>query len=207
MSTAAPLPAAAAAAARHVIEWQRDGVRLRAEEPHEAEIAESAPALAAFYNDPYNRAMMANTTDLSATDVVEVWAEMRAAGGRPFLLFVDGALAGDADLRGVEADRAEFAFMVGPRASQGRGLGTAFGVMVAAFAFRALGVARLYASILPHNGASLRAFEKMGYDVDESDDARACADEDDDVTVSIGRDAFEARHAEALRIIRIEERP
>lgn len=201
MST--PLPAAP----RHAIDWSQGGVRLRAVEPHDDELAGCAPALAAFYNDDHNRAMMANTTLVTPAEVIDIWADMRAGGGRPFLLFTDGALAGDADLRRLEADRAEFAFLVGARAAQGRGLGTAFGLMIGAFAFRALGLARVYAAILPHNRASLRAFEKMGYDVDGSPDARVYADEDDEVTVSIARAAFEARHAEALRAIRIEERP
>jgi len=43
----------------------------------------AAPLLAAFYNDRHNAAMMTNTDEASAADVLERFHEMRAAGEPP----------------------------------------------------------------------------------------------------------------------------
>jgi RimJ/RimL family protein N-acetyltransferase len=191
---------------RYQIEWKSDRGLLRAIEPDLDEVREAAPALAEAYNDPHNAAMMTNTVALSAAGVVELFREMRGEGGRPFLLFHDGALAGDADLRHVEEGGAEFAFMIGARSAQGRGLGTRFGLMMMGFAFAVLGIERMYAVIIPKNAASLRAFEKMGFVPDATPAARRYAEAEDDVTVSIARAAFEAHHAEVLRELRWTKR-
>ena len=183
---------------RFTVELTHPDGTLRAIEPDEIALRDAAPLLAGFYNDSHNAAMMAHTAALSPEDAIEHFQTLRRAGDRPFLLFLDDTLMGDADLRHVEADRAEFAFMIGARAAQGRGLGTRFALMIGALAFRGLGLERIYASIIPANKASLRSFEKMGFRVDDSPEARRYADEEDDVTVSIERDAWELRHAEAL---------
>jgi RimJ/RimL family protein N-acetyltransferase len=123
------------------------------------------------------------------------------------MLFRDGTLAGDADLRGVAtgAGAAEFAFMIAAPSEQGRGLGTKFAVMVHAFAFARLGVHRMYVSIIPDNVASRRVFEKMGYAIDDDAAARAFAEQPDDIVMSIAKDAFERAHEAALAKIRITE--
>src|SRR5262249_11050687 len=134
------IPPPATTTERRAIEWPAPGAGpggpLRAVEPDEDEVAGAAPALAGFYNDPPNRRMMGNTVEMTAGDVIEHWADARARGDRAFLLYAGDVLVGDADLRRIGGGRAEFAFLVavGP----GRGLGTRFGVMLAAFAFRVL---------------------------------------------------------------------
>ena len=57
--------------------------------------------------------------------------------------------------------------------------------------FAQLGLARVYASIVPHNAASRRVFEKLGYTVDASPAARGYADDPGDVTMVIDRATFE----------------
>jgi hypothetical protein len=49
-------------------------------------------------------------------------------------------------------------------------------------------------------------FEKLGYIVDDSAEARAFADEPGDIVLAIDRAAFEARNADALAQIRIASR-
>jgi RimJ/RimL family protein N-acetyltransferase len=110
---------------------------------------------------------------------------------------------GDADLRGIGGGHAELAIMIGDRALQGRGLGTAFGVMAHALAFRTLGLTRTYVSILPENAASRRLFERLGYVLDDTPAARAIADEPTDVTMSLERARFESAHATQLTELRL----
>jgi RimJ/RimL family protein N-acetyltransferase len=97
--------------------------------------------------------------------------------------------------------------MIASRAAQGKGLGTRFALLVHAFAFRTLGLERLYVSILPHNAASRRLFEKLGYRADTSAQARTYADEADDVTMSVRRADFERTHDASLVAVRIAPRP
>jgi RimJ/RimL family protein N-acetyltransferase len=174
-------------------EWSVEGEVLAAVEPTPTEVAAAAETLAAGYNDPHNRVMMANTTEMSAADVNAYYASMREAGARTFLLLRDGALAGDADLRHVEGRHGELAILVAARAAQGRGLGTRFALMLHAVAFRALDLERVYVTIVPGNVASRRLFEKLGYGIDDSPEARAYAD-DTDVSLSIARSDFERAH-------------
>lgn len=176
------------------VEWSVGGAVLAAVEPTPAEVAAAAETLSDAYNDPHNRVMMANTTEMSAADVAAHYAAMREAGARPFLLFRDGALAGDADLRHIGGGRAELAILVAARAAQGRGLGTRFALMLHAVAFRALDLQRVYVSIVPGNVASRRLFEKLGYHQDDSPEARAYADDATDVSLSIARSDFERAH-------------
>jgi RimJ/RimL family protein N-acetyltransferase len=65
----------------------------------------------------------------------------------------------------------------------------------------------VYASIVPHNTASRRVFEKLGYAVDHSARARDFADEPGDVVMAIDRTTFEHAHAAVLPLIQIEEGP
>jgi RimJ/RimL family protein N-acetyltransferase len=170
-------------------------------------VAVAAPRLAAFYNEPHNRAMLGHEADLSAADVVAHYRRLAGDGARAFLLELDGQLVGDADLRHIDRGRGEIAILVGDRTAQGRGLGTRFGVMVHAFAFRALGLGRVYASIIPANAASLRLFEKLGYERDDSPAARRTIDAPDDVTLSLARERFEQLHGALAAEAKIAPRP
>jgi RimJ/RimL family protein N-acetyltransferase len=180
--------------ARYAVEW--GGLKLF--EPTMDQVRAVAAELAGHYNEPVNRAFLTNETDFSAEDVVQLYGEMRASEGRPFLLATEGAVVGDADLRHVEQRRAEYAILVGPRARQGRGLGTRFSSMALVLAFGPLGLRRVYASVRPENTGSLRMFDKVGYVVDTSSDARRYAELPDDVCVSIGLEEFRRAQPEAL---------
>src|SRR5262245_43809142 len=189
----------------YAVEWRTGDERLLAIEPTSREIAAAAAQLAAYYNDPHNRQMMAHEAELSADEVAAYYQELRDEGGRPFLLWRDGALMGDADVRNIEGDSGEVAIMIGARDVQGRGLGTRFAVMVHAFAFDTLDLARTYVSIIPANAASRRLFEKLGYLPDDTPAAREIADDDSDVTMSLERVRFRAARAGELDEIRIDQ--
>lgn len=175
------------------------------------EVAQHADALAAAYNDPANAALLGHTALLTPEDVVEHYATLARERAFGYLLFRDGVLAGDGDVRGITTTPrrhggggeavGEFAFLIASPAAQGRGLGTAFATMIHVDAFRYADLDRLYASIVPANTASRRVFEKLGYAIDTSELAQAFAD-DGDVVMSIGRDAFLRRHAPAVEQIR-----
>jgi RimJ/RimL family protein N-acetyltransferase len=112
----------------------------------------------------------------------------------------------DADLRNLSGGAAEFAFLVAAPAAQGKGLGTQVATLIHAFGFVRLGLERIYASIIPGNTASRRVFEKLGHRIDDSPEARAYADEPDDITMGIERAPFERMHARVLAEIRIAPR-
>ena len=191
------------------IDWQRgDDQRLRITEPTDAEVADAAPRLASFYNDPHNRRLLANTITLSEADVLDVYRDCRAAGGHPLLLWRNGVLVGDADLRRVDvaARTAEFAILIGDGAQQGQGLGTRFAVMAHAFAFATLGFGRLYIAIVANNAGSRRLFGKLGYEPDDSAAARAGADVPEDVTLSCSRERFESLWGTATVDVRVARR-
>lgn len=190
------------------VEWKQGGELLEAIEPTAEELLRAAPALAAFYNDDHNRRMMAHDDEPHAPeDVIAYYEVLRAEGGRPFLLYLDGLLMGDADFRNVREGSGEFAIMIGARAAQGRGLGTRFGRMLHAFGFQILRLARIYISVIPANTASRRLFEKLGYQIDESPAARAFIDEESDLTMSLARATFDRARTDDLTAIRMFERP
>jgi RimJ/RimL family protein N-acetyltransferase len=70
--------------------------------------------------------------------------------------------------------------------------------MALVLAFGPLALRRVYASVRPENAGSLRMFEKVGYVVDTSVDARRYAEEPDDVCVSIGLEELRRAQPEAL---------
>lgn len=182
------------------IDWQAEG--LSAIEPTSDEVRAHAGELVAGYNEPRNASMMGHTAALEVEDVIEHYADMADDGARQFLLFAQDKLAGDADLRGIADGAAEFAFMIGAPAAQGRGLGTRFATMIYAFAFGELQLRAVYASVAPANVASRRVFEKLGCAVDDSPAARAYADEPGDLVLSIDRATFQRVNAAALAHIR-----
>jgi RimJ/RimL family protein N-acetyltransferase len=179
---------------------------LQVIEPRAVEVAAHAAALAAAYNDPHTAALLGHTSALTVDDVREHYANLAARGGRGFLLFADDELAGDADRRGVADGAGEFAFLIAAPARQGAGLGTRFATMIHAAAFARMGLERIYAAVIPHNAASRRVFEKLGYDVDASAAATGRYGDDGDLVLRIERAAFEARHAAALAEIAITAR-
>ena len=183
------------------LSWHVAGLELVAIEPSVGELADHAEALAAAYNDPANATLLGHVDELTQSDVIESYADLADEGARQFLLFVDGALAGDADLRGLDDGAAEFAFLIGQPQAQGKGLGTRFALMIHAFGFapapRGLGLERIYASVVPQNAASLRVFAKLGYHEDATPAGRAWADEPGDVVLVLDRATFAARHPEA----------
>lgn len=184
------------------IEWSTPVGQLTALEPTRREVAVHAAELAVGYNEPLNAQLMGHEEPMSADEVVDHYEAMRDDGAHQFLLFCDGKLAGDADLRGLHDGAGEFAFMIGARDQQGKGLGTKLATMIYAFAFAQLGLHHVYASVVPHNAASRRVFEKLGCALDDSAAARAYADEPDDVTYSIDRATFERLHAAAIAELR-----
>jgi RimJ/RimL family protein N-acetyltransferase len=192
---------------------------LHAVEPTRAELMQWSASLAEGYNDPANATLMGHTSLISPREVVESYEESIANGMRAFLFFVGSELAGDGDLRnprGTPGDSnalrmtrghsAEFAFMIAMPAAQGKGLGTRFATMLHMVGFREICLARIYASVVPHNTASLRAFDKLGYVRDDSPAAREYAEEPGDVTLSIARETFLDRHRALYDEIKIGAR-
>jgi len=192
---------------RYRLRWQTPAGLLEAREVDRPELAAHAAQLAAWYDDAHNSAMMAHTESHTTEDVLDGFDAMREEGARPFLLFFQGALAGDADLRHIAPTEAEFAIMIGARAQQGAGLGTRFTTMIHAFAFRVLNLDVVYLSIVPDNVAGRRCYEKVGYVEDGSCPARRYTEADTDVAMSLPRATFEERQAAALAEIRIETIP
>jgi RimJ/RimL family protein N-acetyltransferase len=184
-------------------------MELVAVEPSVGEVAAVAEELALAYNDPANATLLGHVDELTSSDVIESYADLADEGARQFLLYVDGALAGDADLRGLDGDAAEFAFLIGKPSAQGRGLGTRFALMIHAFGFAlapdGLGLEHIFASVVPRNTASLRVFHKLGYRDDLSAAARRWADAPDDVVLVLDRSSF-AAHADSTAGIVIGRR-
>ena len=115
-------------------------------------------------------------------------------------------LVGDADFRNVTPTAAEFAFMVASPSAQGKGLGTRFAIMLHRFAFTELHLERSYASIDLINTGSRRVFEKLGFEVDARAEARAFADEPQDIVMSISRATFEQQHASVFAELALARR-
>lgn len=187
---------------RYHLEWSTPAGALAVIEPSIEEVVPLVDRLVAAYNEPVNARLLGHTVELAGEDVLDHYRAL-AEGGRAFLLYRDGELAGDGDLRGVGDGVAEFAFLIADPAAQGRGLGTRFAIMIHALAFGLLGLERVYASVIPENVGSRRVFEKLGYAVDEG--ARERGDEGD-VVLSIEREVFWRVHGAAAGEVRIRSR-
>lgn len=192
-------------ARRFRVEWSGAQGVLAAVEPTLEEVRARARELAAAYNDPHNSQMIANTIEFSAADVVVNFEQMAQEGARQFFLYDGASFAGDADIRNIVGGAAELAILIAARPAQGKGLGTRFATLLHVFAFRGLGLERLYVTILPENAASRRLFEKLGYSIDASPEARAYADDPRDVSMSIQRGDFERSHPAAMAEVRFDE--
>ena len=189
--------------------WAGPDGRLDAREPTRAEVEAAAATLSAWYNETHNRSMMSNETEMDPDEVLEHFDGVWEEGGRNFLLYAEGRLMGDADLRHVDTTTrtAEFAIMIGERNVQGRGYGTRFALMLHALAFTTLHLERIYVSIIPANRGSLRLFEKLGYQSDNSPAARAYVDEPDDVTLSFAHADFVRLHGASIGQLEVAPRP
>lgn len=172
------------------IDWHCEAGHLVAIEPTAAELAHYSTALSDGYNDPKNAPLMGHTQTITPLEVVESYNDSIASGMRAFILLVDGAFAGDADLRNIRGLTAEFAFMIATPSAQGKGLGTRFATMIHAFGFGHLRLDCIYASVVPENTASKRVFEKLGYRIDNSFVAREYAEEPGDIVLSLPRTRF-----------------
>ena len=178
------------------IEWED----LVAFEPTLDDVETHVDALTAAYNDPRNAPLLGHTSELAPEEVIEHYQLLiNSHNARPFMLTRDDALVGDGDLRGIAGDAAEFAFLIADPGAQGRGLGTRFALMVPTYAFETLGLARVFASVVPANIASRRVFEKLGY---TEDPAEAYGDPGD-VTLGLDRETFLRVNADFVREIQI----
>jgi RimJ/RimL family protein N-acetyltransferase len=187
------------------IDWSTASGELCALEPRLDEVAEHVRVLAEAYNHPHNAPLLGHEAKISESEVLDHYESLLGQGAHPFLLYRDDELVGDGDVRGIADGAAEFAFLIMDTAAQGQGLGTKFATMIHAFAFANLPIDRMYASIIPANAASMRVFEKLGYEIDSSTAAREFADTGD-VTMSVDRATFERLHAQAMAEIHIAMR-
>jgi RimJ/RimL family protein N-acetyltransferase len=191
---------------RYQIAWSFPGGSLLAIEPRPAEVELHVAALAAAYNDPHNAPLLGHTERMTERDVALHYASLANHGGRGFLVFRDGALVADADLRNVARGAAEFAFMVAEVAAQGRGLGTRIATMIHVLAFGQLQLQRVYASIMPKNVASRRVFEKLGYRIETGPIALSYAEDHGDIAMVIDRPTFTRSHTLAMAEVQIAVR-
>lgn len=175
----------------------RDGRSFVAAEVEGERLAQHVRRLRDWYNATENASMMGGATDTSDADVLAFVRGLRAAGGRWFLLTVDGEPVGDMDLRSVTERTAEFAIMIGDTHRKGQGLGATFATMLHVFAFRDLALARIYVQPRRENVRVQRLERSLGYVPDDSPEARSHADDDDVLTMSITAADFRARHADA----------
>jgi len=185
------------------LRWLKSGRVHEAIEPDAAVVAAHADTLARWYNAPGNASMMGGSGDMSPGDVVDFYRELAEGGGRGFLCFVDGALVGDMDLRSLRAGSAEFAVMIGDTAQKGLGFGGTFAAMIHVFAFRELGLSRVYVQPRRENVVVQRLEQRLGYELDDSAEARSHADDDDSITMSISSEVFRARNADAFRDVEV----
>ncbi len=182
------------------------GTSLSLVEAEEQEWEAVAAELSAFYNDPHNLQMMANSAVMTAAEVLDYYREARASGARLFLLYRGTELLGDADLRHIEDGRAECAIMIGNRAEQGRGLGTRFALMLHALAFGPLALERIYVAIIAENKGSQRLFAKLGYEPDTSLEARAYAEDPSELVLRLDKARLESLFTETLTTIALHPR-
>jgi RimJ/RimL family protein N-acetyltransferase len=181
--------------------WRRPDHVLEARRGDAALVEQHADALLGWYNDPSNASMMGGSGTMTRADVIDFWRELGEGGGHGYLSFVDGALVGDMDLRGISEDAggavAEFAIMIGDRTRQGAGLGRSFALMLHVHAFRDLGLTKLYVPPRRENARVHRLNDWLGYSRDDGEAARSYADEEGCVTSSLDGATLRRLHPEA----------
>lgn len=177
--------------------WPADNRLVEAIEPDEDLVERNAERLRDWYNDPDNASMMDGCGTMSTEDVVDFWRTLRNDRGRGFFAFENGVLVGDADLRQVRDGAAEFALMIGPAEAKGRGVGRALAILVHVFAFRELGLPRLFVPPRRDNVRVHALNRFLGYEPDDGQLARAFGDEPSCQTYSLSARAFREKHAAA----------
>jgi RimJ/RimL family protein N-acetyltransferase len=182
---------------RAALQWTAHGTTLLAAPATAELVSQHSGTLATWYNHPGNQDLMGNTQAFTPPDVETFMRELAEEGGLPFLLFVDGALVGDADLRNLDVHACEFAIMVGDTSRQGQGLGTRFTVMLHVHAFRDLKLTTVVLSIVPHNTGARRCYEKAGYVEWHSPRALAACDDPTDVPMVLTEKALRDRYNDA----------
>lgn len=179
------------------LRWRVDGCLYEAITADVGAVTPHAATLARWYNANENASMMGGSGTMTLDDVVSFYRELADGGGHGFLCFVDGELVGDMDLRSMRASSAEFAVMIGDSVRKGRGLGRTFATMIHVFAFRDLGLARVYVQPKKENVAVQRLERRLGYTLDDSPEARSHADDDDVITMSLTSAGFRETNPEA----------
>jgi RimJ/RimL family protein N-acetyltransferase len=186
--------------------WKEQGRPFEAVEPDAPMVEEHADTLLRWYNARENASMMNGSGAMSRADVLEFWRELRSSGAHGFLSFVGGALVGDMDIRAIRGRSGEFAIMIGDDANKGRGIGKALARMIHVFAFRELGIERLFVSPRRDNVRVLALEAFLGYQRDDGPEARERADEDPScATYSLAGDEFRRRHEDAWREVEVKE--
>lgn len=193
---------------RVALAWHSHDPSLRAIEPDEALVRRHASTLAGWYNASENATMMGAGAVMSEDDVIDFWRELRQGGARGFLCFSGEALVGDMDLRGELArGHAEFAIMIGETREKGRGLGLAFATMIHVFAFRDLGLGRIYVTPKTENERVQRLNRRLGYVRDDGPLARSFLEPGDDESESQSIGEAELRSALPAAWTEVDRRP
>jgi RimJ/RimL family protein N-acetyltransferase len=182
---------------RITLAFTRGGRSHLAVEIDDATLSTHARQLRDWYNAAENASMMGGSTDTEDADVLAFVRDLRASGGRWFLLFVDGDPVGDMDLRCVTERSAEFAIMIGDTQRKGQGLGATFATMLHVFAFRDLGLERIYVQPKRENVRVQRLERSLGYELDDSPEAKSHADDENAVTMSITAEVFRSNRPDA----------
>jgi RimJ/RimL family protein N-acetyltransferase len=167
-------------------------------EPNPADVERYADALALAYNHPRNAPLLGHEDEIGRDEVIEHYADLAEDEGRAFMLFNGDDLVGDGDLRGICDRAAEIAFLIADPGEQGKGLGTKLALFLTTFGFRALDLDAIYGSVVPHNVASRRVFEKLGFWLDDSPRARSFAEVPDDLVFAMDRATFDRLHGETV---------
>ena len=178
---------------------------LTLREPSPEDVERYADVLARAYNDPKNAVLLGHGDEMDRDDVIEHYIDLLAEDASPFMLFDDGALVGDGDLRGIDRRLgvAELSFLISSPTAQGKGLGTRLALFLATFGFRVLDLTTIVASVAPQNVASLRVFEKLGFWLDDGLIARSFAEEPSDRVLTIDRATFDRLHSDTITEIAI----
>ncbi len=139
---------------------------------------EDIPAINRWRHDPFVSAGVGGARRFIGVDVDMKWYDdylaRRGTDVRCAVCLADGGtLVGMVSLTRIDPihRHAEFHIVIGERASQNRGLGTAATRAMVRHGFRDLNLHRIYVSILKGNISSIRTCEKAGFrhvrDVDE----------------------------------------
>jgi RimJ/RimL family protein N-acetyltransferase len=132
--------------------------------------AGDAPAIAACINDKtIARNLLSVPYPYSLADADQWLKRIRNNARRKnptwvsFAIEIDGNFAGDIGLFKISGHKAEMGYWLA-RDYWGRGIMTGVVKEVVRFAFRELGIRRVYAHVFTYNPASVRVLEKAGFE-------------------------------------------